>query len=141
MQRKLISMLNKPGEIQWKLNNLNCQYHNNGKPCDIYVDTSTNNPHTIHHVNFNYIINNYDTYCIKIQSRKNKLLNYCPQLNASNKGNNYIKVDNHIVYKIGYSFITHALLLYINQLSLDTDNKMWGMFHFINLHIFYLYYT
>ena len=141
MQRKLESILNIPGTIEWNLNNYNCKHHNDNTPCDIHVDTSKSTTGTINHTNFNYIVNNYEACCIRMPSRKNKLLQYCATLNSSNKGNDYIKVDKHIIFKIGYSFVTYALLLYINQLSLDTDYKRWGMLYFINLHIFLPFFT
>ena len=141
MQDKLISILTKPGEIEWQINNFNCPNHNNDKPCNIKVDISIHTPHSIHHINFNYTINNYEAYCDRLPSRKNKILNYCANLDTSYKGNDCIKVDKQIVYKIGLSYITHGLLLYLNQLTLDTDYKMWGMFYFINYHIFYIYLT
>ena len=130
MEINIESFITKSVDINWNLNNHQCPMHQaNKKPCTIYVDKNKYTKNIIHHINYNYMVKNYETYCVKRYSSRNKLLNYCTKLTTtSNKCYDYITVDNHNVYKINYAYVTFPLLLYINELSLNTDVKMWGMY-------------
>lgn len=137
MNNNIESFIKKPVDIKWRINNFKCQKHqSNKKPCEIYVDLKKYTINMIHHIHYNYMVKNYDAYCVRRYSNRNTLLNYCSKINTSNKDKDYITVDAHTVYKINYSYITFALLIYINELALNTDIKMWGMFNnIINLFI------
>lgn len=127
----ITSFINKRAELEWKFDTYNCQHHKETKEaCKIYVDKLSYVDTIIHDCNYNYMVKNYFAYCTKRKSLTNKLLNYCTKLTSSTKGNNFITIKNDNIYKIKHTYITHQFLLYVNELTINTDIKMWGMIYY-----------
>ena len=145
---RLQNLINKQGVLKYKLDHAKCIRHKNQNSyCKFIFNEKNGKKATIHGRFGNLVVNNIEFFCKKAPSCKYYLLQHQQNIIASNL--DYVKVNDEKIYKIKKKYVSHSLLLHLNEITLNGNDKLFGMlypsssFYIIlyNSMLFYHYFT
>ena len=131
-------------------NKVRCLHHENqGRKtyCTPTLDKDVFTKELIYGRSKIYRVKNYQWCCPKIKSRKYSILKHSDKIifDDEESESNYVTVDGDCIYKCKTIYLTYDLMIYFNEITINSDSKYIGIFisflyYFYIIFILFLYY-
>lgn len=122
-------LLSKRIEPTYQIKRSRCFSHRfRAQFCDFSIKRNTSKICTIYGKNFNYTSNVFNICC---QERTSKLMDLfkCDdtKIVPGVASEDFIKIDGLNICRIGQSYVSMELLLFLNQITINSETKMIGV--------------
>lgn len=134
---KLPDLLITKDELQINIGDkCRCLHHQNQgrrQYCPLVINKSNFRTELVHDRNGLVEVKNYEWCCNDIRSRKYYILQHSNKIINDESSQNSVLLNKKKIYKIKGKFITHDLLIYLNEMTMNGRDKYVGKL----IHIFY----
>lgn len=114
--------------LEWNLDHIRCEGHKTRTIfCDWIVNTEKSKKVIIHGKTENLEVENYTVYCEERSSKKFTLLQHSQKFLLDPSSEAFVYVEREPIYKIKSGYINHSLLIYLNEISINSGIMMIGM--------------
>ena len=117
-------------EPEYKLEKVRCCGHADRTGyCKFAASDKSNNEYDIiHDINGNYLVRQHQVYCVDRPSKLYNILRHNQNfiIKEASSDDNYVKIDGKYVFKVKQRFFTLNLLIHLNEITINGQQKSIG---------------